>query len=63
MKYLKRFNESEITNPHAWRKGPETEKEILLYEGALRRRQLRLVLGGRMKVQDAVELRALFETK
>jgi len=27
MKYLKRFNESEITNPHAWRKGPETEKE------------------------------------
>jgi acyl-CoA hydrolase len=42
---------------------PETEKEILLYEGALRRRQLRLVLGGRMKVQDAVELRALFETK
>lgn len=27
MKYLKRFNESEIVNPHAWRKGPETEKE------------------------------------
>lgn len=27
MKYLKRFNESEVVNPHAWRKGPVTEKE------------------------------------
>jgi acyl-CoA hydrolase len=39
---------------------PETEEEIKLYEGALRRRQLRLVLGGKMKAQDADELRALF---
>lgn len=39
---------------------PETEEEIELYEGALRRRQLRLVLGGRMKADDATELKALF---
>jgi len=39
---------------------PETEEEQHLYEGALRRRQLRLVLGGKMKPQDAEELRALF---
>jgi acyl-CoA hydrolase len=42
----------------------ETEEEIKLSDGALRRRQLRLVLGGKMKAQDADELRALFlETK
>jgi acyl-CoA hydrolase len=40
---------------------PETEDEIALYEGALRRRQLRLVLAGRMKAQDAVELKSIFE--
>jgi acyl-CoA hydrolase len=39
---------------------PETEDEIKLYEGALRRRQLRLILGGKMKPDDAVELKALF---
>jgi len=39
---------------------PETEEEKKLYEGALRRRQLRLILGGKMKPQDAEELRALF---
>ncbi len=39
---------------------PETEDEIRLYEGALRRRQLRLVLGGKMKADDADELKALF---
>ena len=39
---------------------PETEGEQQLYEGALRRRQLRLVLAGKMKAEDAVELRALF---
>ena len=38
----------------------ETEEEIRLYDGALRRRQLRLVLGGKMKPEDAVELKALF---
>ena len=39
---------------------PETDEEKLLYEGALRRRQLRLVLGGKMKAEDAGELKALF---
>jgi acyl-CoA hydrolase len=39
---------------------PETEEEIILFEGALRRRQLRLVLGGKMKAEDAGELKALF---
>ncbi|MEI7733917.1 MAG: acyl-CoA thioesterase [Ferruginibacter sp.] len=39
---------------------PETEDEIKLFEGALRRRQLRLVLGGKMKAEDAGELKALF---
>ena len=38
----------------------ETAEEIELYEGALRRRQLRLVLGGKMKAKDADELKALF---
>lgn len=39
---------------------PETEEEKTLYDGALRRRQLRLILGGKMKADDANELRALF---
>lgn len=39
---------------------PETEEEKKLYEGALRRRQIRLVLGGKMKPEDAEELKALF---
>ncbi len=39
---------------------PETAEEFELYEGALRRRQLRLVLAQRMKPEDAVELRAIF---
>ncbi|MFA6150589.1 MAG: acyl-CoA thioesterase [Chitinophagaceae bacterium] len=38
----------------------ETQEEIEKYNGALRRRQLRLILGGKMKVDEAVELRALF---
>lgn len=38
----------------------ETEEERRLYDGALRRRQLRLILGGKMKPADAAELRALF---
>ena len=37
-----------------------TEEEKKIYEGALRRRQLRLILGGKMKPDDAVELKALF---
>jgi acyl-CoA hydrolase len=39
---------------------PETEEETKLFEGALRRRQLRLILGGKMKPDDAAELKALF---
>ena len=39
---------------------PETEEEQKRYEGALRRRQLRLVLAGRMKPEEATELKALF---
>ncbi len=40
---------------------PQTDEEKALYDSALRRRQLRLVLAGRLKPQDATELRALFE--
>ena len=39
---------------------PETEDEKRLFEGALRRRQIRLILGGKMKPGDATELKALF---
>lgn len=39
---------------------PETDEEKEKYNGALRRRQLRLILGGKMKVDDAAELKALF---
>ncbi len=39
---------------------PETEAEKKLFEGALRRRQLRLILAGKMKAHDATELKALF---
>jgi acyl-CoA hydrolase len=39
---------------------PETADEKKLFDGALRRRQLRLILGGKMNLQDAEELRALF---
>jgi acyl-CoA hydrolase len=39
---------------------PETEAEVKMFEGALRRRQLRLILAGKMKAEEAGELRALF---
>lgn len=39
---------------------PETEEEKKRYEGALRRRQLRLILAGKMKPEEATELKALF---
>lgn len=39
---------------------PETDEEKELYEGALRRRQLRLVLAKRMAPEDATELRSIF---
>ena len=42
---------------------PETEEEQKLFDGALRRRQLRLILGGKMKPDEAKELKALFMEK
>jgi acyl-CoA hydrolase len=39
---------------------PETEEEKALFDGALRRRQLRLILAGKMKPEDANELKAFF---
>jgi len=36
---------------------PETEEEKRLYDGALRRRQVRLILGGKMHPADANELK------
>lgn len=39
---------------------PETDIEKLRFDGALRRRQLSLVLAGKMKPHDATELKALF---
>ena len=50
-------NSKPRTVPHV---EPETEDENLLFESALRRRQLRLILAGKMKPGDAVELKALF---
>jgi acyl-CoA hydrolase len=40
----------------------ETEEQIKYFDGALRRRQLRLILSGKMKPDDATELKALFIT-
>ena len=39
---------------------PETEEEKKYYDGAMRRRQLRLVLAGKMDAGDADELKSLF---
>lgn len=39
---------------------PESEEEIKRFDAALRRKQLSLVLGGRMDPKDAHELSALF---
>ena len=39
---------------------PETKEEQERFEGALRRKQLSLVLAGKMKPHDATELKALF---
>ncbi|UPT67296.1 MAG: acyl-CoA thioesterase [Sphingobacteriales bacterium JAD_PAG50586_3] len=42
---------------------PETELEIQRYGGALRRRQLSLILAGKMKPEEATELKKLFFTE
>lgn len=39
---------------------PETSEEKMRFEGALRRRQLSLILAGKMKPDEATELKALF---
>ncbi len=39
---------------------PETEKEKVRYEGALRRKQLALILAGKMDPSEATELKKLF---
>lgn len=39
---------------------PKTEEEKKLYDGALRRRQLRLILAGKMKPNEADELKSIF---
>ncbi len=40
---------------------PETEEEKKRFDGALRRKQLSLILAGKMKPKEATELKALFE--
>ena len=40
---------------------PETELEKRRFDGALRRRQLSLILAGKLKASDASELKALFQ--
>ncbi len=42
---------------------PETAEEKSRFAGALRRRQLSLILAGKMKPNEATELKALFDTK
>ena len=42
---------------------PESDKEKELFDGALRRRQLRLILAKRMKPSDANELRDFLDTE
>lgn len=39
---------------------PETEEEKFRFEGALRRKQLSLILAGKMNPKDATELKKLF---
>jgi len=39
---------------------PESEEEQLRFDGALRRKQLALILAGKMKAADATELKKLF---
>lgn len=37
---------------------PQTEAQKIKYDGALRRRQVRLIMAGKMKKEDAAELKA-----
>ncbi len=40
---------------------PQTEEDIKRFDAALRRRQLSLILAGKMKPSEATELKALFQ--
>lgn len=40
---------------------PKTDREKRLFDGAVRRREIRLVLSGRMPAKEALEIKALFE--
>jgi len=42
---------------------PETEDEWKLFHGALKRRQLRLLMAGRIKPEDATELHTILDVK
>lgn len=42
---------------------PETDQDKVYFDGALRRRQLRLILAGRMKPSEANELKSIFDIK
>jgi acyl-CoA hydrolase len=42
---------------------PETDEEKKRFDGALRRKQLSLILAGKLKPSEATELKALFEIK
>jgi acyl-CoA hydrolase len=68
-KYKYKSNEAYYTfvalDPHGKPKkvpqlAAETEEEKKLFDSALRRRQLRLILGGKLKPDEATELKALF---
>lgn len=41
---------------------PETDQDKKRYDSALRRRELSLILGGKMKPSEATELKSIFES-
>ena len=42
---------------------PETDEEKELFESAIHRREIRLILAGKLKTEEAVEIKALFTDK
>ena len=66
MKSVLRLNDSEIEDMKKQisdeaKEEPESDEEIKRYEGALRRRQLSLVLAGKMEAKNATELMSIFK--
>ncbi len=55
---LDRETRKPITTPRAI---PKSDKERELHEGALRRRELRLIMAGRIQPKDATNLKRLFD--